>query len=451
MQTLLTYWKAVSDAGCHSGLRPPEKKRIRLANQSSLILFALILLYVPVFFFFKQNMIGWTTAAVALLFLLVPFLQKIKKGSLSVRYYFMSLSYASVFLYSILLGRDAGIHIFLVSAIATPFVVLEIHQLRSAVLFALMPIGLIGFLELYAFPNIEPIAMSAAARHFIYLMVLPSAALTTFLFSGYFYIINQMSERTLNKTIEDLHASNRMIAEQQLQLASASRLSAIGELSGSIAHEINNPLAIILGYTEQIIRLLQFETLDKERINGVCDKILKTINRITKIILGLRKLAREGGDDPLELANLCDVVDDSISVCTESLYHAGIELRIKVPPHPCLALCRPLQISQVLLNLIQNAKDAVSTLDERWLEIEVLQLDDFHQVIVRDSGRITDIETLQKIGQPFFTTKPPGKGTGLGLSISKKIVLAHGGTIEIDREASRTTFVLQLPRRVQSY
>jgi C4-dicarboxylate-specific signal transduction histidine kinase len=281
-------------------------------------------------------------------------------------------------------------------------------------------------------------------------MMLPSAALMTFLYSGYFYLINQVSEKELHDTIQDVNRSKKLIEDQQLQLANASRLTAIGELSGSIAHEINNPLSIILGYTELVMRLARTDSIDRERIQQSCDKIIKTINRITKIVLGLRKLSREGSDDPFERANLKDIIDDATSVCSETLTHLGIELRLKIPDEPCSCFCRPLQLSQVLLNLIQNAKDAVQALETRWIEIEVRPLDASYVILVKDSGVIRDPKILEKIGQPFFTTKPPGKGTGLGLSISRKIMAAHGGTIEIDKEASSTTFVLQLPREAQS-
>jgi C4-dicarboxylate-specific signal transduction histidine kinase len=314
----------------------------------------------------------------------------------------------------------------------------------------MIPLLLIFTLELFLYDLVPPLAFSQRAQRLIYLMMLPSAALTTFLYSGYFYLINQISEKELHASIQDLHHSKQMIEDQQLQLATASRLSAIGELSGSIAHEINNPLSIILGYTELIARLLRMEPLDRERILQTCEKILKTISRINKIVVGLRKLSREGHDDPVETANLKEIIEDALSVCTESLAQLDIDVRLHLPDEPCLCRCRPLQISQVLLNLIQNAKDAIQGLPTRWIEIEIKVEGTWFMILVKDSGVIRDPEILSRIGQPFFTTKPPGIGTGLGLSISRKIMAAHGGSIELEKEASSTTFVMQLPREVQT-
>ncbi len=450
MRRWIEFWQLISDFGCQSTSTFSERKHIRLANQSAIVLTLLILVYAVVFSLFGPSPLGWVTWGVALFFAAIPWLQKRTAGAVGVRYYFLLISYASIFVYSVLVGRESGIHLFFISAIATPFLVLDLHYKRSVFLFCIIPIALLLTLELFLYDVITPLPFSAKARRLIYIMMLPSAALTTFLYSGYFYLINQIHENELHLTIQDVNRSKKLIEDQQLQLASASRLSAIGELSGSIAHEINNPLSIILGYTELIMRLMRMETIDRERILQNCEKILKTINRISKIVLGLRKLSREGSDDPPEKSNLKDIIDDAMSVCVESLAHLGIEMRLNLPDEPVQCFCRPLQISQVLLNLIQNAKEAIQELDNKWIEIDVKVQDKVFVIQVKDSGIIRDPLILEKIGQPFFTTKPPGKGTGLGLSISRKILAAHGGSIEIDKEASSTTFVVKLPREVQT-
>jgi signal transduction histidine kinase len=391
---------------------------------------------------------GWLTLGVALLFAAIPLLQNLSRGALLVRYFFLLTSYVCIFCYSAILGRDSGIQLFFISAVAAPFIVLDIRHRASLVFFCLLPLVLYFILELFVYDQFQPLPFSAAARRVIYLMMLPSAALTTFLYSGYFYLINQKSEKELNDSILDLHRSHQLIEDQQLQLASASRLTAIGELSGSIAHEINNPLSIISGYTELIIRFMRNEDVDRERVLQTCEKILQTTHRINKTVLGLRKLARDGAHDPMEMADLKESVEDAIAICSESLHHDGIELRLKFPEERVVCLCRPLQIAQVLLNLIQNARDAVQSLETRWIEIELKPQADAWLLLVKDSGVIQDPNVLNRIGQPFFTTKPAGKGTGLGLSISRKIMSSHGGSIELDRKASSTTFVMKLPRPV---
>ncbi len=440
-------WNKLSHYGCHHGQPEPEQKRIRLANQSSLILAGLICLYASVFAMTKHPILAWITLIVALLFALVPSLQSLSSGHIWSRYWILGLNYLSILIYSLAIGPDSGIHLFFISAIATPFALIEIKSRLRIAVFALIPILALIFLETFGFSYVTPVELPKAVLRSIYLLVLPTACIMTFLFSGYFYVLNRESEEKLHHTIQDLNHSQQMIEDQKIQLASASRLAAIGELSGSIAHEINNPLAIIQGYTEQLMRLLQAEALDRDRIKQTCGKILSTVDRITKIIYGLRKLSREGVDDPTELANLATVVEDATSVCMESLHHLGIDLRITFPDQACQSYCRALQISQVLLNLIQNSKDAISELTVKWIEIEVRAGEQFNEIIVKDSGKITSKDTIAKMGQPFFTTKASGKGTGLGLSISKKILAAHEGHLLLDKTQATTTFVLQLPRK----
>jgi signal transduction histidine kinase len=450
VRSWIAYWQLVSEYGYQPRTTLAERKRIRLTNQSSLVLTFLILLYAIVFGVFGPSTLGWVTLGVAFVFASIPKLHKIYSGAMGVRYFFLLLSYACIFTFSLMVGRDSGIQLFFISAIAAPFLLLDVKRRPLVSLFCMLPLFLLFMLEIHLYESVPPLAFSPRAQRLIYLMMLPSAAITTFLYSAYFHLINQASERELQHTIEDVNRSKKLIEDQQQQLASASRLSAIGELAGSIAHEINNPLSIILGYIELISRMIRADPIDRDRVLQNCDKALKTISRINKIVLGLRKLSREGNDDPMETANLKDIIEDATSVCGESLANLGIELRLKIPEQTCACLCRPLQISQVLLNLIQNAKDAVQELATKWIEIEVKVLESSYVILVKDSGVINDPEILEKIDQPFFTTKPPGKGTGLGLSISRKIMASHGGSIKLVKEASSTTFAMQLPRQAQT-
>jgi signal transduction histidine kinase len=109
--------------------------------------------------------------------------------------------------------------------------------------------------------------------------------------------------------------------------------------------------------------------------------------------------------------------------------------------------CRPTEISQILLNLLNNAFDAVFSLSEKWVELQVEELPDEIRIQVTDSGSGISKGIREKLMQPFFTTKEPGKGTGLGLSISNRIALKHHGKIYLDESCKNTRFVLVLPKR----
>jgi two-component system sensor histidine kinase DctS len=108
--------------------------------------------------------------------------------------------------------------------------------------------------------------------------------------------------------------------------------------------------------------------------------------------------------------------------------------------------CRAVQISQVLLNLINNACDAISSLNEKWILINAIERNNLIEISVTNSGPKIPAHIREKLMQPFFTTKEVGMGTGLGLSLSKTIAEAHGGRLYLDLGAENTRFVLELPK-----
>ena len=176
-------------------------------------------------------------------------------------------------------------------------------------------------------------------------------------------------------------------------------------------------------------------------------------NRIATIIRGLRTFARDGEADPMEPCRVANVVADAVALCRERIKSVGIDLR-EGPIDPQVSITgRSVQLSQVIMNLIGNAVDAVDASSgplakgpQRWIETRVEATADQVRVLVSDSGPGVPAELRTKIMQPFFTTKAVGKGSGLGLSISSGIVQQHGGRLELDEKAAHTTFVLTLPR-----
>lgn len=242
----------------------------------------------------------------------------------------------------------------------------------------------------------------------------------------------------------ELEAAARVEAER-LKSLSASKMASLGEMSGGIAHEINNPLAVIVGKAQQIRSWIEMGKVDQERLLKAIDSIEKTGGRIAKIVKGLRAFARDGQQDPFVLTPLKDIVEDTLAFCQSKLTNHEVDLRVD-PIDPELRIaCRSVQVSQVLLNLIGNAADAIATRDVRWVHIQVLKTDTQLKIIVTDSGPGIPEAIREKIMQPFFTTKEPGKGTGLGLSISAQILRDHEGRLWIDHECSNTRFVLEFP------
>jgi C4-dicarboxylate-specific signal transduction histidine kinase len=141
---------------------------------------------------------------------------------------------------------------------------------------------------------------------------------------------------------------------------------------------------------------------------------------------------------------------ESLQHCQETLAFAGVELANEVGDVHLEIDCRPVQITQVLVNLIGNALDAVKAVDERWIRLEVRDLGDEVEVAVVDSGRGVPPELRLRVLQPFFTTKGPGGGMGLGLSIAAGVAADHRGRLYYDESSRATRFAFRHPKRQDS-
>lgn len=235
--------------------------------------------------------------------------------------------------------------------------------------------------------------------------------------------------------------------EQKIKLIQASKMSSLGEMSAGIAHEINNPLAIIKGKVQQISLMLARGRFEPEQLVAHAEKIDVTVDRISKIIKGLRCFARDSDGDPIEEVFVNSLVDDTLSFCQSRFLNYQIDLKIAPIPSNLKFECRAASFSQVLLNLLNNAFDAVVELDERWVSLEVKEDVSFLEFRITDSGRGIPSHIREKILQPFYTTKPVGRGTGLGLSIASGIVKSHQGVLEIDEKSPNTCFVILIPKK----
>lgn len=249
-----------------------------------------------------------------------------------------------------------------------------------------------------------------------------------------------------SRLVRRMEEAENLIEEQRTKMQSAAKMAALGEMAGGVAHEINTPLATISMRAEQLKEILEEEDVDKAFVVETLDVIEKTSARIAKIIRGMRTFARDGESDPFEQASVRAIIEDTFAFCGEKLKHRGVDLRIEASdPDPRIE-CRATQISQVLMNLIGNAADAVEDTPRPWIRVDVVDHGDRVAIEVSDNGAGVPPALREKIMQPFFTTKDVGKGTGLGLSISQGIVRAHGGALVLDSGSGPTRFVVSLPK-----
>ena len=237
------------------------------------------------------------------------------------------------------------------------------------------------------------------------------------------------------------------IQEQQLQIMSSAKMAALGEMAAGIAHEINNPLASIMARA-QVLGEMAHErpAVALERMCEFTDKISQMSERIARIIRSLRFFARDGEMDPLEARPLRELIDETLELCRARFRSQNVNIEVRLQSESLVIWSRPVQISQVLLNLLSNAFDAVTQLEERWVVIEAKKSSQGLILSVTDSGSGIQDAIASKIMLPFFTTKEVGAGTGLGLSISSGIIQGHGGTLHLDRSSPNTRFVVILPQ-----
>jgi len=254
--------------------------------------------------------------------------------------------------------------------------------------------------------------------------------------------------------ITDLKQAQEMILEQQEKMIATSKLSALGELSAALTHEINNPLGVILGRCEMLQEMIEAKDWNQEELRKLAGMIHKTGQRIEKIIRSMRAFTHSPVDsEGLGLAASEDVVvrdliEQVLDLAQQRLRNHGIELRYQPPPVNLRLVCRANEILQILVNLVNNAHDAIEEgTSPRWIELQVNEVDpNWLEFRVTDSGGGIPAAVRPKIFQPFFTTKNVQYGTGLGLPISKRLAEKHRGSLDLDLNAKHTSFVLRLPR-----
>lgn len=224
-----------------------------------------------------------------------------------------------------------------------------------------------------------------------------------------------------------------------------SKMASLGEMAAGVAHEVNNPVTIIHGTAALLKKAISGGELDAAKITAGLERIEKTAMRISRTIRGLRTFSRSGQNDPPVPTRLVEIFADTIDLCQERFRNHAIDLRIGAIPDISFR-CRPTQITQVLLNLLSNASDAVAEAEKKWIQITFEQTSTQRlRISISDSGPGIPHSVRKRLMEPFFTTKAPGQGTGLGLPISQGIIQEHPGSLTFDDEAPHTCFIIEIP------
>ena len=250
----------------------------------------------------------------------------------------------------------------------------------------------------------------------------------------------------------DLHEATAEIArreqelrEKQEQLVQAAKLATLGELTTGIAHDLNNPLNNIGLFVGNAIDLVELGVLDKERLLHELHQTMQQVRKAAEIISHLRMFGRAAPVTRVPVL-INDVISQSLSLIWEQLRIRHIAVDLQLCPENPIVIGNAIQLEQVFINLLTNARDAVVNALRKEIMISSVVHPDRVELVFRDTGPGIPEGMEQRIFDPFFTTKEVGAGTGLGLSITHGIIQGHQGTISvISNPGEGATFIINLP------
>src|SRR5213592_3077284 len=249
----------------------------------------------------------------------------------------------------------------------------------------------------------------------------------------------------LRETTAEMQRREQELRDKQEQLVQAGKLATLGELTTGVAHELNNPLNNIGLFMGNAIDLIELAVTEKGQIVRELAHAMQQVGKATAIISHLRTFGRAApvSREPISLRQ---VIERALSLMREQLRLREIEVTVDLGPEEPVVLGNAIQLEQVFINLLTNARDAVADAPRKAIRISGSTGSGAVEVSLADSGHVIPPGLERRIFDPFFTTKEVGKGTGLGLSITYGIINEHGGTISVvSPPGEGATFLIHLP------
>ena len=249
----------------------------------------------------------------------------------------------------------------------------------------------------------------------------------------------------LRETTAEIQRREQELRDKQEQLVQAGKLATLGELTTGVAHELNNPLNNIGLFMGNALDLIGLGVTDREHIARELQNAMRQVRKATEIISHLRTFGRVAPVSR-ELVSMNQVIGRALSLMQEQLRLREIEVELDVSSQGAVVMGNPIQLEQVLINLLTNARDALAESPRKIIHISCEVRDGVVDLAFSDTGPGIPEGLERRIFDPFFTTKEVGQGTGLGLSITYGIIKEHGGTIAVaNRPGEGATFLIRLP------
>jgi len=261
-------------------------------------------------------------------------------------------------------------------------------------------------------------------------------------------MIHIMSD--LKDTTEEVQRREHELREKQEQLVQAGKLATLGELTTGVAHELNNPLNNIGLFIGNVIDLIELGEADPQRMLHELHSAMQQVHKATEIISHLRTFGR-AATVSREPVVINQVIQRAISLVHKQLHLRQIEVQLRFPSEDVIVIGNAIQMEQVFINLLTNARDALADVTQKMITITCTVKTDVVNIHFCDTGPGIPAGLEQRIFDPFFTTKEVGAGTGLGLSITYGIIKEHQGSIAVEsRPGEGALFLIQLPLKQAS-
>jgi C4-dicarboxylate-specific signal transduction histidine kinase len=248
----------------------------------------------------------------------------------------------------------------------------------------------------------------------------------------------------LRETTQEMERREQELREKQEQLVQAGKLATLGELTTGVAHELNNPLNNIGLFIGNALDQMRLGRFDKGSVQQELENAMEQVRKATAIISHLRTFGRPAPVS-LEAVDVDEVIERSLSLMQEQLRLRAIDVELDLCAEELIVLGNAIQLEQVFINLLTNARDALADSRGKTICIGTDREGDWIKVRFADTGPGIPPELEQRIFDPFFTTKEVGTGTGLGLSITYSIVKEHGGRISVEPGRRGASFLIELP------
>lgn len=411
-----------------------DARQARLLNRLSLSVLLFSWMYLG--FFVAIGLWAMTVVPLALSFMLMCGFAFSLKGKAKAAQWLMIFSMNIACFTAVLqMGRETGLHFYtnflLILALTISFD--EEHKFHLKVLQAL-PVLILLTIDFNLISDRGLFEFSPIQLTILRIMGTVGSSILSFWFVHELYVANYAAETTLEK-------------ERALSFHAAKHVS-LGQLAGGLAHEINNPLFVVSGKIEILKNRLDRMNIKDPKIDADFHKIESSISRITKIVAGVLNIANIKLDTQSGSVSMKNIFDNIRELTSEQIESHNIQFKIECETEVVIH-SNTSEIAQVVLNLTQNAIDAVSDMETReiLLSAQTSEEDGMVRVTLEDSGSGIPREIMNRIWDPFFTTKEVGKGTGLGLSFCKNVAHTLRGNISYSRQGPKTKFIFQFPKQ----